>query len=397
MTEVRFLTREIGSLAKPSWRVKAFAGRPLEEADVAEAERWGQKLKVEGHEALVEGLRADILSRGADILSREEIDDWAALYAVRLLERTGLDVVYDGEQRRTEMYDHVAAFARGFEPRGTVRSFDNKYYAKAAVVEPPSADGPQDVDEYRFVASRTDRTVKVPLTGAYTMVDWSYDEHYAREGALGGSAERRYEARRQFVADVAERVIRLNAQGLVDAGADWLQIDEPAATTKPNEVPLVVEGFNAALRGIPASRKSMHICFSDYSALWPAVLELQDCLELQLEFANRDSRELGTRDDDRPGYVDTLRLFREHSYPNVGLGVLDIHSDFIEPAELVRDRILYAVDVLGDPNRVQVNPDCGLRTRSWDVVYEKLVNMVEGTRLAEHVLNRAHAAPARTS
>jgi 5-methyltetrahydropteroyltriglutamate--homocysteine methyltransferase len=72
--------------------------------------------------------------------------------------------------------------------------------------------------------------------------------------------------------------------------------------------------------------------------------------------------------------------------------VLDIHSDFVEPAELVRDRILFAVDVLDDPDRVQVNPDCGLRTRSWDVVYEKLTNMVEGTRLAETVLNRA-AAP----
>jgi 5-methyltetrahydropteroyltriglutamate--homocysteine methyltransferase len=388
VSDVRFLTREIGSLGKPPWRVKTFAGRPLDETDIGEAERWGRRLDVDGHEALVEGLRNQSLARA-------EIDDWAAIYALRLLERAGLDVVYDGEQRRTEMYDHVAAFAGGFEPRGTVRSFDNKYYAKAAVVEPPSAGGPQDVEEYRFVAEHTECTVKVPLTGAYTMVDWSYDEHYAREGALGGSAERRYEARRRFVADVAERVIRPNAQGLVQAGANWLQIDEPAATTKPHEVPLVVEGFNAALRGIAAGRKSMHICFSDYSALWPAVLELDDCLELQLEFANRDSRDLGTRDDDRPGYVDTLRLFKENGYPNVGLGVLDIHSDFVEPAELVRDRILYAVDVLGDPERVQVNPDCGLRTRSWDVVYEKLTNMVEGTRLAERELNRAHAAPAQ--
>ncbi len=387
MTEVKFLTREIGSLGKPSWRVKTFAGRPLEEADYEEAEAWGKRLGLEGHEQLVEGLRGGVLSR-------EEVDDWAAVYAIRLLERVGLDVVYDGEQRRTEMYDHVAAFARGFEPRGTVRSFDNKYYAKAAVVESPSVEGPQDVEEFEFVRAHTDRVVKVPLTGAYTMVDWSYEEHYAHEGALGGSKERRYEGRRRFVSDVATDVILPNVQGLVATGAEWIQIDEPAATTKPDEVPLVVEGFNAATRGVGA-KKSMHICFSDYSALWPAVLELDDCLELQLEFANRDSRELGTKDDDRPGYADTLRLFKEHGYPNVGLGVLDIHSDFIEPAELVRDRILYAVDALGDPARIQVNPDCGLRTRSWAVVYEKLANMVQGTRLAEEALNRAHAAPLR--
>jgi 5-methyltetrahydropteroyltriglutamate--homocysteine methyltransferase len=63
--------------------------------------------------------------------------------------------------------------------------------------------------------------------------------------------------------------------------------------------------------------------------------------------------------------------------------VLDIHTDFIEPPELVRDRILYAVDVFDDPSRVHVTPDCGLRTRSWDVAYEKLQNMVEGTQLAK--------------
>lgn len=244
MSGVRFVTREIGSLAKPSWRVKAFAGRPLEESDFAAAEEWGRRLEVKGHEALVEGLRGESLNL-------PDIDDWAAIYAIRLLERVGLDVVYDGEQKRTEMYDHVAAFARGFEPRGTVRSFDNKYYAKAAVVEAPSVPGPQDVEEFEFVRAHTDRVVKVPLTGAYTMEDWSYDEHYGHEG---------------------------------------------------------------------------------------------------------------------------------------GLGVLDIHSDFVEPAELVRDRILYAVEVLGDPGRIQVNPDCGLRTRSWDVVYEKLATMVQGTRLAEDAL-----------
>ena len=389
MSSVRFVTREIGSLAKPSWRVKAFAGRPLEEGDVEEAERWARRLDVEGHERLLDLLRAGEL--GAAELG--ELDDWAALYAIRLLERAGLDVVYDGEQRRTEMYDHVAAHAQGFEPRGTVRSFDNKYYAKAAVVAPPSVEEAQDVDEFGFVREHTDRKVKVPLTGAYTMVDWSYDEHYARDGALGASAERRYDARRRFVRDVAERVIRPNVDGLVAAGAEWIQIDEPAAATRLDEVVLVVEGFNAALAGAEA-RRSMHICFSDYRALWPAVLDLEDCLELQLEFANRDSRQLGTTDEDRPGYVDTLRLFAEHGYPGVGLGVLDIHSDFVEPADLVRDRVLYAADVLGDPGRIQVNPDCGLRTRSWDVVYEKLANMVEGTRLAEDVLNRVLAGGA---
>jgi len=382
MTDVHFETREIGSLAKPSWRVKAFAGRPLEPVDVDAARDWGRRLDVEGDERLIELLDRGDFGKG----ELAAIDDWSAIYGIRLLEKAGLDVVYDGEQRRTEMYDHVAKHARGFEQRGTVRAFDNKYYTKAAVVEAPVVEAAHDVEEYRFVTENTDRDVKVPLTGAYTMVDWSYDEHYARGSGLGASAADRHEARRQFVRDVAEHVIRPNATGLVDAGAQWIQIDEPAASTKPDEVDLVVEGFNATTSGLDAT-KSMHICFSDYRVLWPSVLELDDCLELQLEFANRDSREPGRREEDRPGYATTLALFREHGYPDVGLGVLDIHSDFVEPAELVRDRILYAVDALGDPGRVRVNPDCGLRTRSWEVCLAKLTNMVEGARLAERELN----------
>jgi 5-methyltetrahydropteroyltriglutamate--homocysteine methyltransferase len=93
MTDVHFQTREIGSLAKPSWRVKAFAGRDLADGDVEDAERWGRRLDVEDHEELVELLREGDF--GPEELA--EIDDWSAIYGIRLLEKAGLDVVYDGE------------------------------------------------------------------------------------------------------------------------------------------------------------------------------------------------------------------------------------------------------------------------------------------------------------
>jgi 5-methyltetrahydropteroyltriglutamate--homocysteine methyltransferase len=376
---LRYLTREIGSLAKPSWLVKASAGRPLEEADVDHARQWGERLEIEDHETLVEGLPFGQIGEA-------ELAQWASLYAIRLLESAGLDVVYDGEQRRSEMYDHVIRHARGFEPRGTVRSFDNKYYAKAAVVEAPFIEGPYDVEEYEFVAAHTEHRAKAPFTGPYTMVDWSYDERYGHRGALGATREERTGARKRFLLDVAERVVRPNAAAVVEAGCDWIQIDEPALTTRPDEVPLGVQAFNAAVAGLDVWC-SLHVCFSDYRLLFPHVLELENCLELQLEFANRDARGLGTSGAQRPGY-EPLFLFKEYGGPAVGLGVLDVHTDFVEPAELVRDRILYATALLG-PERIYVNPDCGLRTRSWDVAYEKLANMVEGTRLAESALNRA--------
>jgi 5-methyltetrahydropteroyltriglutamate--homocysteine methyltransferase len=82
-----------------------------------------------------------------------------------------------------------------------------------------------------------------------------------------------------------------------------------------------------------------------------------------------------------------ITKFRDLPYtPALGLGVLDIHSDFIESPELVRDRVLYAVKVFGDPNRIHVTPDCGLRTRSWEVAYAKLRNMTAGVALARRDL-----------
>jgi 5-methyltetrahydropteroyltriglutamate--homocysteine methyltransferase len=382
MTESRFVTREIGSLAKPGWRVKAIAGRPVEESDVGEAQAWGERLGIDPGE-LTEILRR---SEGFTDEEQQKIQDFASLYGIRLLEHAGLDVVYDGEQRRSEMYDHAVRHAKGFETRGTVRSFDNKYYTKAAVVEKPLVERPYDLEEFEYVRSHTNRTVKVPFTGAYTIVDWSYDEHYAKEGTmLGAAAKERAEARQRFGVDVARDVVQPNVLGLVEAGAEWVQIDEPAATTRPEEVPLVVETFNATREGVDA-RASMHICFSDYNCLFPHIEALDNCYELQLEFSNRDSRELGTWPEDRPGY-DVLSRFVESEWDGkIGLGVIDIHTDFIEPPELVRDRILYAARVLG-PERVEVNPDCGLRTRTWEVSLEKLTNMVDGARLAEKELN----------
>src|ERR671913_896590 len=380
MTEIRFVTREIGSLAKPGWRVKAIAGRPVEEKDVEEAREWGWRLGIDSGEL------AEILRKGGSFTNEEKvkIQDFAALYGIRILEHAGLDVVYDGEQRRSEMYDHAVRHTKGFETRGTVRSFDNKYYTKAAVVEKPLVERAYDLEEFEFVRSHTDRAVKTPLTGAYTIMDWSYDEHYAKDTMLGAAAQRS-EARKRFGVDAARDVVRPNIQGLVEAGAEWVQIDEPAATTRPEEVPLVVETFNATREDIDV-RASMHICFSDYTALFPHIEDLDDCYELQLEFSNRDSLELGRKAEDRPGY-DVLPMFRQSAWGGkIGLGVIDIHTDFLESAELVRDRILHASEVLG-PERIEVNTDCGLRTRTWEVSLEKMKNMVEGTRLAEVALN----------
>jgi 5-methyltetrahydropteroyltriglutamate--homocysteine methyltransferase len=379
------LTHEVGSLDKPGWRVKAYAGKPLDDKDLEEARAWGERLQVPQYERLLDLLRHAPFNKE----QKAELQRWSSLYAVRLEESAGLDVVYDGEQQRTEMYDWAVSHSNGFERRGSVRAFDNKYYSKAAVVGPISLGSPFHNAEFSYLVSVAEAELKIPVTGAYTIADWSFDERDGTpEDLLQPAAVRtrqRKARRRDFVLEVARNLIRPNLEALIALGARWIQVDEPGASTETDELDLFVDSFNASVEGLNAMF-STHLCFSDYNLFFPAIERMEQCRQYAVGFANYDSRELGTSDEARPGYQ-VIKKFRDLPYkPALGLGVLDIHSDFIESPELVRDRVLYAVKVFGDPTRIHVTPDCGLRTRSWKVAYEKLKNMTAGVALARKEL-----------
>ena len=167
-----------------------------------EAREWGWRLGIDSGEL------AEILRKGEGFTNEEKvkIQDFAALYGIRILEHAGLDVVYDGEQRRSEMYDHVVKHTKGFETRGTVRSFDNKYYTKAAVVEKPLVEGLRSRRvRVRPVAHGSRR--QGPVHWRLHHHGLVYDEHYAKDTMLGGAAQRA-EARRRFGVDVARDVVR---------------------------------------------------------------------------------------------------------------------------------------------------------------------------------------------
>ena len=302
------------------------------------------------------------------------------MFGIRFLESAGLEYVYDGEANRIEMYEHPVRSSDGFVFHGHVRSFDNRYYRKAACVRKVGFREPYHLNEFDFVKRHTERKIKVPITGPYTIAEWSFNEYYQKQlaGKYPDPRELKCEAKREFVLDTAKEIIRPNLQTLVGAGSEWVQVDEPALTTKPAEVPFFVEAFNECTKGIQC-KFSVHVCYSDYSLLYPHVMELRNCSQLALEFANRD---YGKREA-----YDQLKLLSEYGDDReIGLGVADVHIDEIESPTLVRDRIEYARKILGDPKRIYVNPDCGLRTRSWDVAYAKLCNTVKGAELARESL-----------
>ncbi len=369
-----FQTYEIGSLAKPPWLTATTRGEKINEQSIAEMEKWAKKLGIQDYTSLRE-----VLSNPSRP-DRGRVRDWASVFALRFFESLDLDIIYDGEAKRIEMYEYPARRISGFQFLGHVRSFDNKYYRKAAIVAPVSSKAPYHLDEFKFAKKFSHRPLKVPMTGPYTLADWSYNEYYQSQRSFNVADLRKLklDAKRELVVELARNVIRPNIVALVDAGASWIQIDEPAATTRADEIPIFVEGINEATHGIN-TKFSVHICFSDYSVLYPEVLEMKNCSHFAWEFANRD-------DIARSGYS-SLKLFAEHNdNREVGLGVVDVHNDPVETPELIRDRILYAVKVLEDPARIFVNPDCGLRTRTWDVAYAKLKSMVRGAELARKTL-----------
>ena len=126
---------------------------------------------------------------------------------------------------------------------------------------------------------------------------------------------------------------------------------------------MFVDATNALTKGFTGCIFSLHNCYSDYKLLAHYTVELKDISQLALEFANRDSTDLGTDDNSRPGYVD-LKHFEDEGYEGgFGLGVTHVHDysgkpgngatvdgrNVIESPKLVRDRILFAAKLLKDP------------------------------------------------
>ena len=390
-------TQEIGSLAKPRWRTKGLT-QPLTVKDLAEAEEWAGRLGIGNYH-----------DRAKQLLSTEnpkdrirELLELSTIYGLRLFERTGLDNEgVGGEQQRVEMYEHVIRGVEGMRVLGHVQSFDYKYFNKAVAESKIHRKHPIYLQEFLDVKEHAKGPVKVPITGPYTLVDWSFGGYYTGQRTGSTLKKQKQEAKREFLLDFVEQVIRPEIRDLVDAGASWIQIDEPAITThpEPTDMELFVEGWNETVRGFNC-KFSDHTCYPSeigYKVLAEYAPKLDKCSQLALEFANRDGTSLGVDAKHREGYRD-LQYFIENGFEGeFGVGVVHVHDfsghvptdagraterNIIESPELVRDRLLYATKIVGDPPKIWANPDCGLRTRTWDVTYAKLESVVKGAELA---------------
>jgi len=384
-----FITQEIGSIQRPIWRQSLDA--PSNDAWIKSAMLWGERLDVPERFELANESSTGLLQKDGKSRTPEEkqrIIDVASLYVIRMFETAGLDRIFNGEQPRTEMYDFLAKMTFGIEAAGQINAFDANYFRKGTINGKVSIKNEGIgffADEFDFVVRHTKKIVKPCLTGPYTMADWSFIEYYRKLHESKGESPRTAitKARSDAVLDFARNVLNPVVLRLVKNGARVVQIDEPAASTNENDSALFTEAINESFKGVPDDvEKAVHLCYSNYPALFPALSECNADSYL-IEFTNHASPTTFKPDQVSPETFRVIKLFKEYGMNvNVGLGVVDIHSDLIETPQVIRDRLLYAAKIVGDPARVQVNPDCGLRTRQWHVAFAKLLNMVEGAALA---------------
>jgi 5-methyltetrahydropteroyltriglutamate--homocysteine methyltransferase len=290
-------------------------------------------------------------------LERKATEDW-----IRFQEEIGVDLLVDGEQYRGDMATYFAEEMEGFEIGGLVRSYGNRYYRKPIAVAPVRRTHPITVEAWKFAQSLTDKPVKGMLTGPYTIADWSFDENYG--------------SRREFVLDLA-RAIHDEAMDLAAAGAKFVQVDEPAASARMEELPLVAEAMSIVTDGLPAYAIT-HICYGDFMRAYPTMLDIP-VDQIDLEMTNSD--------------FDLLQRFKDVPFTkDIGLGVVDVHSHRLETADQVVRGIKLALEVL-PPERVFIDPDCGLKTRTVEEAEAKMRAIVEGARRVREELGIGDALP----
>ena len=186
-------------------------------------------------------------------LEQRATEEW-----IRFQEDLGVDILVDGEMYRGDMAAYFAENLEGFELGGAVRSYGNRYYQKPIAIGEVRRPNSITVEWWQYAQSLTNKPVKGMLTGPYTIADWSFDEHYG--------------SREDFVMALAD-VIHAEAVDLQAAGAQYIQIDEPAISVRPEEFDIARRAFEVVTAGLSATTLT-HICYGDFSTIYPAMLDL---------------------------------------------------------------------------------------------------------------------------
>ena len=300
---------------------------------------------------------------------RETMDD-AVNAAILDQERAGIDIISDGEMRRwyfvQSFYDRMS----GIEEEAPLRKVGVYGYDSPqryrAVDEVTVPEGLGIVEEFQYAKEHTDRPIKVTCPGPLTITI------HIRPGDV-------YKNRLDLAWEFTS-VINAELKAAVEAGADYVQLDEPSFAIIPGELKEWVDLYNATIDGVEA-KNALHVCFGNlgsrsrgkrsYRWMFPGLLETK-AEQLVLEFANREMSESD--------------LWREFSIDReLGAGVVDVKSFHVETPEEVAERIRELLQYI-PAEKLYLNPDCGFFQLPRWLAYLKLEALVAGASIVRREL-----------
>ncbi|MCE2572908.1 5-methyltetrahydropteroyltriglutamate--homocysteine S-methyltransferase [Motilimonas eburnea] len=276
-------------------------------------------------------------------------------------EALDLDVLVHGEPERNDMVEYFGELLDGFAftQYGWVQSYGSR------CVKPPIIYG--DVKRSRelsvswstFAQSLTQRPMKGMLTGPITILCWSFN---------------RDDISRETCAKQIALAIRDEVVALEEAGIKVIQIDEPALreglplkeAAKTPYLDWATEAFRISASGVKDETQiHTHMCYCEFNDILPSIAAMDaDVITIETSRSN----------------MELLDAFEAFQYPNdIGPGVYDIHSPNVPEQQWMVDLIQAAGQKIA-PERLWVNPDCGLKTRNWSETNAALSNMVAAAK-----------------
>jgi 5-methyltetrahydropteroyltriglutamate--homocysteine methyltransferase len=268
----------------------------------------------------------------------------------------GLDLVTDGQIRWDDGQTYIARGIQGFTVNGLIRYFDtNTYYRHPIPENRLQSNGAITVKDYEFAAANSARPVKAVITGPYSL---------ARLSQLGC-----YEDLRSLVMDLVP-ILNREAKALQSAGASVIQFDEPSILKHKEDIDLFAEAIEGVTAGITATTGVCTI-FGDATGIHSRLFSLPVDI-IGLDFVAG------------PANYDLIGELPQEK--KLGCGIVDARNTRLETVEDIAEAIK-RVSGSVSPDRLYINPSCGLDFLPRPNARAKLTRLVGGAKKAQEDLS----------
>lgn len=290
-----------------------------------------------------------------DAAGLQAVQDRAVRDAVALQEECGIEIVTDGEMRRTAWSDPLTAGVRGFGRTDQAGLFSA---GGAGTVRLPALTGTVAagvnlaLEEAGFAARHATRPVKPTLPSP----------SYAAELYVAGVSERAYDTRDEYMEALLPVMAELIHE-LVHAGFRYIQLDCPRYSTlvvpeapdRVRRLEQMIAHDNRLIDAFADVTWGLHVCRGNHRSTWYADGGYDPIAERLFSELHVD-RLLLEYDTPRAGTFEPLRFVT--SEKTVVLGLLTTKDPELEPDDRVIARIEEASRHV-PLERLALSPQCG--------------------------------------